>query len=167
MAELKEGERIRVIAREPVEDDSKSGLYYRHFAGMTGTIQKIYSKTEVAIDIEHDSLTKEIRKRHEDVREQMKTKWLEGLSEEGRSRLTEREKDFHLRYVILVGMQDLEKQGPRAAASKEPVEPAKSSSDSGPQSSEDPANPPRKTLAELEAAEEAELLRRASGGSSE
>ena len=45
------------------------------------------------IHVDQESLTKEVRKRHEDVRDQMKTKWLEGLSEEGRAKLTEREKE--------------------------------------------------------------------------
>ena len=166
MPELTEGDRVRIIAREPSDEDTKSGLYYKHFAGMTGSIQKVYSKTEVAVDIEHDSLTKDIRKRHEDVREQMKTKWLDGLSEEGKSRLTEREKDFHLRYVILVGMHDLEKQGPRPVASKEAVEQGKPSETGSTETAEGNAVAPRKTLADIDAAEEAELLRRAAGESS-
>jgi ribosomal protein L21E len=161
MAELKAGDRVRVVTREPSDEDTKSGLYYRHFGGLTGTIQKVYSKTEVAVDVEHDSLTKEIRKRHEDVREQMKTKWLDGLSEEGRSRLTEREKDFLLRYVILVGMKDLETTGSKPAATKSGTASAESPRESPATAAEAPA---RKTLAELEAAEEAELLRRASSG---
>jgi hypothetical protein len=163
MAALKEGDRVRIAARTPTEEDSKSGLYYSHYSGLTGIIQKVYSKAEVAVEVEHESLAKEIRKRRDDVRDQMKTKWLDGLSEEGRSKLTEREKDFNLRYVILVAMADLEKAGARPV--KESVQ---ASGRSGVQdktapaaAGEVPESAPRKTLAELEAAEEAEFLRRA------
>ena len=153
MDACKDGERVRLLSRLPTEEDEKLGTYFSHYAGLTGSIQKVYNKQEVAIEVDHESLTKEIRKRHEDVRDQMKTKWLDGLSEEGRSKLTEREKDFNLRYVILVPMGDLEKAGARSASKPAPpptTQTSPESADSG----------PRKTLADLEAAEEAEFLRR-------
>src|SRR2546425_5043053 len=124
MPSYDEGDRVRIAARSATEDDSKSGLYYGHYGGLTGTVQKVYGKHEVAVAIDHESLPKEIRKRHDDVRDQMKTKWLDGLSEEGRSKLTEREKDFNLRYVILVAMADLEKAGARAASPKPAAAPS-------------------------------------------
>ena len=157
MAAFKEGDRVRIASRTATEDDAKAGTYYAHYAGLTGTVQKVYNKGEVAVEVEHDSLTKDLRKRHEDVRDQMKTKWIEGLSEEGRSRLTEREKDFNLRYVVLVAMSDLEKAGARAAA-KAATEDEKRKTKN---ENIAPESAPRKTLAELEAAEEEELLKRA------
>jgi ribosomal protein L21E len=159
MPTFADGDRVRIVAREQSEEDVKSLTYFPFFAGLTGTVQKAYGKTEVTVEIDPESLTKEIRKRHEDVRDQMKTKWLEGLSEEGRNKLTEREKDFNLRYVILVSMSDLEKAGPRAVkSSSQPTagEPLSAIAASVPNESA-----ARKTTAELEAAEEAELLRRA------
>jgi ribosomal protein L21E len=156
MADPKEGDRVRIRTREQTEDDVKSQMYYPHYGGMTGVVQKVYSKAEVAIAVEMDSVSREIRKRHDDVRDQMKTKWLDGLSEEGRNRLTEREKDFNLRYVVLVAMSDLEKAGarpqpePKVAAAKPSAEESSASE-----------APHRRTLAEIEADEEAELLRRA------
>jgi len=159
MAVLKEGDRVRIASRTPTEDDAKAGTYYGHYAGLTGTIQKVYGKGEVSVEVEHDSLSKDLRKRHEDVRDQMKTKWIEGLSEEGRSKLTEREKDFNLRYVVLVALSDLEKAGSR------PVKEATKAAPTPVVQSSTPSTPPpesaqRKTLAELEAAEEQELLKR-------
>jgi ribosomal protein L21E len=145
MPHFKPGDRVRLVTRAQTEEDMKSGLYYEHFGGMTGIVQKIYGPQEIAVEIEPESLPQEIRQRHENVRDQMKTKWLEGLSEEGRSRLSEREKDFHLRYIILVSAADLQKTSSQAASSdsicQEP-------------------SPTRKTTADLEAAEEAELRRR-------
>ncbi|MEP6757464.1 MAG: hypothetical protein ABJA67_18330 [Chthonomonadales bacterium] len=152
MATLDTGQRVRIKAREQTEDDVKSQMYFGFYAGLTGTVQKYYSDAEVSVEVEHECLTKEIRKRHEDVRDQMKTKWIDGLSEEGRSKLTEREKDFYLRYVVLVMGSDLEKIAPKpevkpvaVAASTPAVE----------------AAPARKTIEEIEAAEAAELARRA------
>lgn len=154
MADPRQGDRVRIKAREQTEDDIKSQLYYPHYGGMTGTIQKVYSKAEVAVAVEMESVSREIRKRHDDVRDQMKTKWLDGLSEEGRNRLTEREKDFNLRYVVLVAMSDLEKAGARGQPE------AKAAAAPAPDSASSEA-PRRRTLAEIEADEEAELLRRA------
>lgn len=142
MAAWKVGDRVRIATRAQTADDVKSGLYYAHYGGLTGAIQKVYENREVAVEVELESLPREIRKRHDTVRDQMKTKWLDGLSEEGRSKLTEREKDFRLRYIVLVGAADLEKTG----AAPKPVEPPLPE-----------AAPQRKTLAEIEAAEEAEL----------
>ena len=174
MATLNEGDRVRIASRAATDEDVKSGLYYAHYAGLTGSIQKVYSKQEVAVEVDHESLAKDIRKRHEDVRDQMKTKWLEGLSEEGRSKLTEREKDFNLRYVVLVAMADLEKAGARTA-SKSPEartqgelnlpEGRAGGGDRKAVASPAGESAPRKTLADLEAAEEAEFRRRTQSNS--
>jgi len=160
MASFKDGDRVRVISREQSEEDVKTQMYFPFYGGLVGTVQKAYSKGEVAVEVDQESLTKDIRKRHEDVRDQMKTKWLEGLSEEGRAKLTEREKDFNLRYVIIVAMADLEKAGPRAVKATAP-QTATSPSAPAAAASNLTETTSRKTLAELEAAEEAELLRRA------
>src|SRR6266511_3958438 len=121
MAKVKEGDRVRVITRDETEEDAKTSVYFSYYGGLTGTVSKVYSPTEISVEVEPESLTKEIRRRHEDVRDQMKTKWLEGLSEEGRSKLTEREKDFNLRFMILAQMDDLEKIGPKPAAAVRPA----------------------------------------------
>jgi hypothetical protein len=41
------------------------------------------------------------------MQEQMKNKWLDGLSEEGRNRLTPKEREFNLRYTVLVSVNDV------------------------------------------------------------
>ena len=160
MVDVKDGDRVRLVSREQSEEDVKTQMYFPFYGGLVGIVQKAYGKGEVAVEIDQESLTKEIRKRHEDVRDQMKTKWLEGLSEEGRAKLTDREKDFNLRYVILVSMADLEKAGPRAVKAvppeAAPVAPPQATAASVPTEAV-----ARKTLAEIEADEEAELLRRA------
>jgi len=163
MADPKEGDRVRIKTREHTDEDVKSQMYYPHYGGMTGTVQKVYSKAEVAVAVELESVSREMRKRHDDVRDQMKTKWLDGLSEEGRNKLTEREKDFNLRYVVLVAMSDLEKAGARPQPEPKPAASAEHKPDAGAESASASAGetPRRRTLAEIEADEEAELLRRA------
>lgn len=145
MRAIKEGDRVRIVSRDPTPEDLKSNLYYAYFGGLTGLVRKIYNKTEAAIEVEPDSLPKDIRKRHDEIRDQMKTKWLDGLSEEGRAKLTERERDFLLRYVLLVNLADLERIDARpAAAERQDTEPA----------------PHRLSTAELQAKEEEEFRRR-------
>lgn len=151
MPAIETGTRVRIVTRTATPDDAKSGLYYPHFAGLTGTVQHIYDHDEVSVEVEPESLTAEIRARHASVRNQMKTKWLDGLSEEGRSKLTEREKDFRLRYVILVARKDLEAI-PRAEAPSQPVRSATGNSDE--------VSPRRPTSDDLSKAEEEELLKR-------
>jgi ribosomal protein L21E len=135
MPHFKPGDRVRLVTRAQTEEDMKSGLYYEHFGGMTGIVQKIYGPQEIAVEIEPESLPQEIRQRHENVRDQMKTKWLEGLSEEGLS--------------------------PSIYHSCLRCGPAKTSSQAASSDSicQEPS-PTRKTTADLEAAEEAELRRR-------
>jgi hypothetical protein len=147
MRAIKQNDHVRIVAREVTPDDTKSGTYFEHYAGLTATVLKIYDNGDCVLDVDTESLTKEVRVRHDSIRDQMKTKWLDGLSEEGRSKLTEREKDFLLRYTLLARVGDLEKIAPKP----EPPSPV----------AEVP--PPRKTLAELEAAEEEELRRRSAG----
>ena len=63
MAVFKEGDRVRIVARDQTEEDIKSQMYYTHYSNLTGTVLKVYNKNEVSIEIEGESLTKDIRKR--------------------------------------------------------------------------------------------------------
>jgi hypothetical protein len=145
----KEGDRVRIVDREATADDVKSGLFYNHFRNLSGTIQKIYGE-EAAIEIETTSLAEGIARRHEDVQEQMKSKWLDGLSEEARNRLTDQERDFRLRYTILVATKDLIAEGKSKGEGGRMKDDQRHSTDS----------PRRATSNDLTAAEEAELRRR-------
>lgn len=146
------GDRVRVVTRQQGSDDVKSGLYYNYFGGLVGAVRKVYSPQEVAVDVEHSSLTTEMRRRHEDIRKQMKTKWLDSLSEESRGKLTERERDFRLAYVILVAQSDLEAAPAAAPAAAAPPEPV-------PEAPEPVEASRRPTSEELARAEEEELRR--------
>lgn len=125
---FKEGEYVAVVAREVTGADEKSGLYYRHFSGLSGTVDRIYG-SEVCINVDPESLPDDILKRHTDIQESMRKKWLNGLSGEARYRLTPEERQFNLAYTILVHSDDLAKSaksGPKPVKIKsvKPIAPA-------------------------------------------
>lgn len=106
MAKLKEGDEVIVAAREQSAADIKSGLYYPHYAGLFGTILKLYGE-EASVTVDRDSLPSEIRLRHEEGEKAMRQKYLDNLSEEARGRQGDREKNFALNYAVLVSLADL------------------------------------------------------------
>ena len=124
---LQEGDTVRLSDREAVAADIKSQLFYPYFRGLAGTVAKVYADDTVLVNIESDSLPEEIRRRHTDDTENMRRKWLDGLSDEARNRLTANEKRFALRYALLVSVNDL--------------------------TVSESADPPRKSMAEIEAEE--------------
>ncbi|HEV2474250.1 MAG TPA: hypothetical protein VGS41_16355 [Chthonomonadales bacterium] len=174
-AEINEGDRVQVVDREVTAADQKSGLFYNHFRGLTGAIQKIYPTDEVAVTIEADSLPELVLKRHLDVQEQMKSRWLDGLSEEAKGRLTEAELDFRLRYSILVKKDDLlpaPQDGHRALEADTSAPASSAPHDPPPQAKTRQlkqtaetarSTPPRRTLEQMEADEIAELNRHCGG----
>lgn len=107
---LKEGDCVRVVVRECTATDKKDGLFCPHYCGLTGTIDKVYDK-EVCVKVSLESLPEAILKRHMDVQESIRRKWLNGLSGEAKNRLSAEEKRFELAYTILVQPADLEKTG--------------------------------------------------------
>lgn len=106
MSKISTGDTVTVAKREQTPADIKSGLYYPHYGGLSGTILKVYGD-EASILVDRDTMTTELRKRHEENEKSMKAKWLDGLSEEARNRLTGAEKKFSLNYAILVAVADL------------------------------------------------------------
>ena len=137
--ELKEGDRVQIVSRELTAEDAKNNLYYSHFAGLTGTITKLFATQEASIEIDVEALPEAIGKRHLDFQDNWRNRWLDGLSEEGRNRLSVSEREFNLRYCVLVSIQDLVPASERIAI---------------------PSSLSRATEEDLNAAEQAELERR-------
>jgi hypothetical protein len=108
MAKLAEGDAVVIVARDHTASDGKSGLYYAHYGNLTGTILKVYGE-EASVLVDRDVLPVDIEKRHADNEKAMRQRWLDGLSEEARNRLTSTEKAFRLNYAVLVSLADLEK----------------------------------------------------------
>ena len=105
-ARFKEGDRVLVVARDSTAADTKSGLYYPHFANLRGRILKVYGE-EASVLVDRESLPGDVRLRHEQVESAERTKYLDRLSEEARNRLSQKERDFGLTYAVLVSQNDL------------------------------------------------------------
>ena len=127
MAKIKTGDAVLITARELTPQDAKSGLYYAHYAGLRGTVLKLYANDEAAVNIDRDSLPAPVRARHEEGEKAMRGKWLDNLSEFARTGLNERERNFSLNYAVLVSVNDLapdrgRKPAAPAAAPQPPAE---------------------------------------------
>lgn len=116
MQRWKEGDQVRIVERNTTSADSKSGLYYSFYAGVTGTLFKLYGNgptAQAAIDVDIESLPEDVARRHMETRDRM----LASLSGEARRQsLVGGDHEFRLRYVILVGVVDLTRQTSRAYA---------------------------------------------------
>ena len=101
------GDTVQVADREAAGPDAKSGLFYPHYRGLTGTVAKVYPDGTTAVTVDPSSLPETMRARHKAGSEAQRQKWLDGLSDEARNRLSAAEKQFSLRYTILVATTDL------------------------------------------------------------
>ena len=110
MVNVKAGDCVRIQNRNATAQDLKSGLFYDYYRGLTGSVQRVFQAGEVAVEIDPESLPEDIWKRHMATRDQMRERWLEGLPEDQRRKLTPEQKQFDLRYVLLVSAADLEKR---------------------------------------------------------
>ena len=128
MATWKEGDRVRVVKRKVTDEDKKKGRYFDHMAGLTGTIENVYSKDEIAIRVDIDSLSTVTQKVHKEATKRMREKFVNAISEEQKKQLTTEELNFDANYVLLVQGTDLEKTEGKAskpAASKAVVQKSK------------------------------------------
>jgi hypothetical protein len=100
------GDYVAVTARDQTAADIKSGLYYPHYGGLQGTILKVYGD-EISVQVDRTTLSNAMRTRHEDNEKAMRQRWLDGLSEEARTKLSAGDKAFTLGYALLVAAADL------------------------------------------------------------
>lgn len=106
---LKEGDRVKIKTRKVTEEDTLSQMYYEHMQGLTGTVANYYSKNEVSINIDFDSLGKIPEDVHSVATKRMRKSFRKNSSEEQRKALTKEEIAFTPHYVLLVAESDLEK----------------------------------------------------------
>ena len=104
--EITVGTRVVVVEREQLAADVKSGLFYPHYAGLTGEVLKVYGQ-ECAVLVDRTALPPAIIERHQQNEKQQRQRWLDGLSEDARSKLSAKEKELELNYAILVSLSDL------------------------------------------------------------
>ncbi len=57
---FKDGDRVQVVDREANAADVKSSLFYNHYRGLVGTVQKVYETTDdIAVTVDEDSSQKQ------------------------------------------------------------------------------------------------------------
>ena len=105
----KEGDRVRVVLRKVTGSDRSSGRYFAHMAGLTGEVTNVYSPDEVAVKVDLESLPRIQGDVHAEAVRRMRTKFLEQLSEEAKSKLTREELAFSAHYMLLCREDDLER----------------------------------------------------------
>jgi len=106
MSTFQPGDTVVVASRPQTSADIASHLYYPHYAGLNGTILKVYGE-EAAVLVNRTSLPDPILTRHEKNEKHQRQRWLDSLSDEARNKLSAAEKQFALNYAILVSVKDL------------------------------------------------------------
>ena len=149
---FKEGDYVKIIERDVTSTDLKNGTFYPYFRGLAGVVDRIYDK-EICIRVDPETMPEDVLKRHLDIQESVRQKWLNGLSGEARNRLAPADKQFELAYTILVQSTDLEKikpgeARPAAIKSARPLSPPKAA----PEQIEAPQKPTKPRKAEPAAA---------------
>jgi len=119
MPKWKTGDRVRVVQREQNANDIRENAYFPHLAGLEGTVAKVYSPEEVCVIVDRETLPEENSVRHGEIENRLQERWLDSISQEARSNLSEAEKVFNLNYTILIASTDLEPaKGARKPAAK-------------------------------------------------
>ncbi|GMV35697.1 MAG: hypothetical protein AMXMBFR61_02050 [Fimbriimonadales bacterium] len=132
MAKVQPGDRVRIKERPATEQDVASMTYFPHYAGLEGEVTRVYDSGEAAVTIDPDCLQPAAAEMHRKVQQRVADKFLTGLSEEGRKRLTPEEKEIHLNYVVLVNSADLEPAKTAKAAAKPKVRAHEAEPDTAP-----------------------------------
>lgn len=124
---FKPGDRVKVVERPMTAADTKSALFFDYFCNLTGTVSKVYDDGTLTVDIDLDSLPEDIRRRHHEIEEAVRRRWLDGLSEENRDKLSEKESAVKLEYKILIAESDLISLGKSSEPSSPKSKPSASS----------------------------------------
>ena len=172
MPKWKTGDRVKVVSRDVTKEDRTTNSYYSHLGGLTGTVTNFYNKDEVAVRVDPEAFTPTIAVAHKEAVKRMRLKFIINISEDQKRKLTKEEKQFDANYVLLLHSDDLEKgpPAPKKVAKKieeddeeiENFDPTSVREDIIYDNPEIPGLDisTRKSLAEIEAEEEAELKRR-------
>jgi|LakMenEpi03Aug12_release.lakeMendotaPanAssembly.Ray.scaffolds.fasta_scaffold875965_2 ribosomal protein L21E len=105
----KEGDKVQIVAREVTDKDKKDRRYYSHMAGLTGTVQNIYSESELAVRIDTAGLTKASKDIHKEATQRMRDTLNKNISEVQKKELTSEELEFETHFMLLVHSEDLVK----------------------------------------------------------
>lgn len=152
MARFKTGERVRIKTRKVTASDIEDKTFFPQYCGLEGEVARVYDDGNVAVMVDRDSLRDDVLKMHKHIEKRVKEKFLTGLSDEGRRRLTPEEKEVSLTYAVLVKSDDLEK-----STNKPAKKPAAKVVEEDEEEEEAPA---RTTADDLDRAEEEYLQKR-------
>jgi hypothetical protein len=163
MANVKIGDRVKVVDRELVPADAKGGLFYEYFRNLTGVVERLYDDDTICVDVDVESLPLDIYDRHKEMEIAARDKWIAGLSQEQRGRLTEQDKQFTMHYkIVLKAVDVMPSKGPAKTTPKASESGKKSSEAKPAEAKEEPAPaqeasvepaPKRATQKDLNAAE--------------
>jgi len=106
---IKVGDSVRVLNRPLTEQDSTVHSFFQHMQGLTGVVENVYTKDEVAIKIDLECLPAIQAGVHKAATVRMREKFADSVGEEGRKGLEKHELDFVPHYMLLVREADLEK----------------------------------------------------------
>jgi hypothetical protein len=108
MPTWKVGDRVRVIKRDQTTKDAQENAYFPHMAELEGAISKIYSPEEICVEVDRETLPEQNAERHAEIEQHLQERWLDSISQEARSNLSEPERQFRLHYTLIVKSTDLE-----------------------------------------------------------
>jgi hypothetical protein len=103
---VKEGQTVKFIPRD-ANLEARAVPYYDFYTNLSGTVAKLYCDGTAAVIVDRGSLPDDAHERHVKSERDMRDKWMKSLSEEDRGKLTEVQKQFSLRYTLLVTATDL------------------------------------------------------------
>ena len=109
MSKVKEGDRVRILKRALTEQDKTVYGFFEHMQGLTGVVENVCGKDEVAVKVDLECLPKIPAEVHKDATKKMREKFAETVGEEARKQLTKEELEFVPHYMLLVRADDLEK----------------------------------------------------------
>jgi hypothetical protein len=158
MPSVKVGDRVKIAEREITAADVKSELYYEYFANLVGAVEHVYDDGSASLKIDPASLPEGIRDRHAEVERNATQRWLDGLSQEQRDRLSEKDRLLHLSYSVLVAQKDLEPFSGKIKSPAKPKAEAPAIKELDDQKTKEAEAAQRKSEADIEKAEE-EYLR--------
>lgn len=107
---MKTGDRVKIVDRKVTDEDRKQNRYFEHMANLTGTVQNVYGKDEVAVRVDPSKMSDVTEEVHQRAIERMRKNFLESISEEAKKQMSSEELNFTANFVLLVREDDLERE---------------------------------------------------------
>ncbi len=108
MPKFKENDRVRIVTRETTLEDRMMNRYFDHMAGLTGTVQNVYGRDQIAVKIDVESAGAVARDVHKVSTKRMREKFASSIGEEQKRELTKEQLEFTPHYMLLLREADLE-----------------------------------------------------------